>query len=125
MAQRKGGRAAQQGKMGKRRSARGRATAARSKAKKRSSTKVAVQKGSVKAKTKRAAVKLTKPKAAAPPKRPTEPPIEVVRVGQVREPAAGVVVVSEPESVPVGPGPATAVPGPSKKSAGIPESNGE
>jgi hypothetical protein len=110
MAPRKKARAAQRGKTAKSRGKRGRAIAVKRKATKRSSAKAVPQKRSAKAKTKRIVTKVAKPKAATPRKQRTELPIEVVKVKQVDEPAPGVVVVAEYESVQVGPTPLTAVP---------------
>jgi hypothetical protein len=105
MAQRRKVRAAQRGKAAKRPSTRSRAAAA--KATKRQPAKA-------KTKTKRIVAKPIAPKMVARRKEPKELPIEVVRVGQVNEPAPGVVVVSDYESVQVGPIPVTAVPDKSK-----------
>ena len=110
MAQRKKSRAAQRSKSAKSRYKRGRATAAKGTAAQRRSAKALPQKRSARAKTKRIIAKLITPKKAAPRKHPKEPPIEVVRLEQVDEPAPGVVVVSEYESVHAGPTPVTAVP---------------
>ena len=105
MAQRRKVRAAQRGKATKRRSTRSRAAAA--KATKRHPAKA-------KTKTKRIVAKPIAPKMVARRKEPKELPIKVVRVEQVNEPALGVVVVSEHESVQVGPIQVTAGPEKSK-----------
>ena len=109
MAQRKKGRAAPRRKTATPRKTRGRTSAVKGKATKRSSAKAVPQKRSAKAKTKRIVAKLITPKKAAPRKQPKELPIEVVRVERIDEPAGGVVVVSEYESVQVGPTQVTAV----------------
>ena len=114
MAQRKKGRAAPRRKTATPRKARGRAPVAKARISKRSSAKAAPQKRSAKAKTKRIVAKLITPKKADPRKQPKELPIEVVRVEQVDEPAPGVVVVSEYESVKAGPIRVAAVPDESK-----------
>jgi len=113
MAQRKKSRAAQRSKSAKSRYKRGRATAAKGTAAQRRSAKALPQKRSARAKTKRIVAKLT-PKKVTLRKQPKEPPIEVVRVEQVAEPAPGVVVVSEYESVQADPIQVTAVPDESK-----------
>ena len=110
MAPRKKARAAQRGNTAKSRGKRGRATAVKRKATKRSSAKAVPQKRTAKAKNKRIVTKPAKPEPATLQKRRTELPIEVVKVGQVDEPAPGVVVVAEYESVQVGPTPLTALP---------------
>ena len=114
MAQRKKGRAAQRRKTAKFRKPRSRAPAVKGKAMMRSSAKALPQKRSAKAKTKRIVAKLITPKKADPRKQPKELPIEVVRVEQVDEPAPGVVVVYEYESVQAGPTQVTVVPDESK-----------
>ncbi len=107
MAQGRKRRAAQRAKTARSRKTRGRVAATASKITKRKSAKAAPQKKSAKAKTKRIVAKLTKSKAIAQPKKPIELPIEVVRVEQIGEPTPGVVVVSEVESVQLGPVPVT------------------
>jgi hypothetical protein len=109
MAQRKKGGAARV-KAATRRKARGRGAAAKGKATKRSSAKARPRKRSAKARTKPIVAKLITPKKAAPRTQPKALPIEVVRVEQVDEPAPGVVVVPEYESVQAGPTQVTAVP---------------
>jgi hypothetical protein len=106
MAQGKRSRTAQRGKTARSRSTRNRAIAAK-KATKHRSAKASPRKKLAKAKTKRIVAKLTQPKTA---KLRKELPIEVVKVEQVDEPAPGVVVVSELESVRVGPAPVSVVP---------------
>ena len=113
MAQGKKGGAAR-GKTATPRKTRGRAPVAKGRISKRSSAKAVPQKRSAKAKTKRIVAKLITPQKAVPRKQPKAPPIEVVRVEQVDEPAPGVVVVSEYESVQVGPIQVAAVPDESK-----------
>ena len=108
MAQRKKGKAAQRRKTATPRKTRGRVAASR--ATKRSSAKARPQKRSAKAKTKRIVAKLIPTKKAIQRKQPKELPIEVVRVEQVDEPAPGVVVVAEYESVQAGPTQVTTVP---------------
>jgi hypothetical protein len=115
MAQRKKGRAAaSRRKTATPRKTRGRVVAAKGRATKRSSAKASPQKRSAKAKTKRIVAKLIPPKKAVQRKQPKELPIEVVRVEQIEEPAPGVVVVSEYESVQAAPTQVTAVPDESK-----------
>jgi hypothetical protein len=114
MAQRKKGRAAPRERTVTPRKTRGRAAVAKGRTSKRSSAKVVPQKRSARAKTKRIIAKLITPKKAAPRKQPKELPIEVVKVEQVDEPAPGVVIVSEYESVQAGPIQVTAVLGESK-----------
>jgi hypothetical protein len=114
MAQRRKGRAAPRRKTATPRKARGRAPVGKGRASKRSSAKAVPQKRSARAKTKRIVAKLITPTKAAPRKQPKDLLIEVVRVGQVDEPAPSVVVVSEYESVHAGPTQVTAVPDESK-----------
>lgn len=114
MAQGKKRRAAQQRKTASSRKTRGRVAATARKLAKRTSAKAAPRKKSAKAKTKRIVAKLTKSKATAQRKKPIELPIEVVRVEQIDEATPGVVVVSEVESVQVGPVAVTNVPGEAK-----------
>jgi hypothetical protein len=111
MAQRMKGRAAQR-KTATPRKTRGRIAASR--ATTRSSAKAGPQKRSAKAKAKRVVAKVITPKKAVLQKQPKAPPIEVDRVEQVHEPSPGVVVISEYESVQVGPAQVTAVPGEQK-----------
>jgi hypothetical protein len=108
MAQRKKGKAAQRRKTATPRKTRGRVAASR--ATTRSSAKARPQKRPAKAKAKRVVAKVITPKKAVLQKHPKAPPIEVVRVEQVAEPAPGVVVVSQYESVQAGPTQVTAVP---------------
>ena len=102
-----------------------RVKAAQRKVAKRSAIKAKSRPVSTKAKTKRAATKILTPKKAAPQKQQGELPIEVVKVETVEEPAPGVVVVTEYESVRVSRPKVTAEEEKPQESAGIPESNGK
>ncbi len=98
------------GKAPHQKTARSSRTRSRVAAAKGKTAKGVAQKKSVKAKSERVVAKLTKPKPAAQRKQLTELPIEVVKVEQINEPVSGVVVVSEVESVQVGPVAVTTVP---------------
>jgi len=111
MAQRKKGKVTRRGKITKRRKTRSRAAvAAKGKTRKRGSAKAMPHKTSARIETKRVISRLTQAKTAAPRQKPKQLPIEVVKVEQIDEPAPGVVVVSEYESVQVGPTTVTVVP---------------
>ena len=125
MAQRKKSVATRRGKTVKGRKAPKRVKAARRKATKRSATKAKSRTTPAKTKAKRPTAKLLSSKKAAPRKQQGELPIEVVKVETVEEPAPGVVVVKEYESVRVRRPNVTAEEDKPQESAGIPESNGK
>jgi len=125
MAQRKKSVATRRMKTVKRRKAPKRVKAAQRKVTKRSAIKAKSRTVPTKAKTKRPATKIPASKKATPQKRQGELPIEVVKVETVEEPAPGIVVVTEYESVRVRRPKVTAEEEQPQESAGIPESNGK
>src|SRR5260370_31020994 len=76
---------------------------------KRSAVKAKPKKAALSAKTKRAVGKRLTRSQVKPPQQRTEPPIEVIRVETVDEPAPGTVVVTEYEEVRVPAGRSTTV----------------
>jgi hypothetical protein len=125
MAQRKKSAATRRMKAVKRRKAPKRVKAVQRKVAKRSAPQAKSRPVPRKAKTKRVATKILAPKKAAPQKQQGELPIEVVKVKTIEEPALGVVVVAEYESVRVRRPKAIAEAEEPHEGAGIPESNGK
>ena len=124
MAQRRKSVATRRGKSVKGGKAPKRVKAAIRKAAKRAVPKAKSRAVPTKSGTKRPAAVIAAPKKAAPRKQQTELPIEVVKVETVEEPAPGVVVVKEYQSVRVRRPKVTAAEDKPQESAGIPESNG-
>lgn len=124
MAQRRKSVATRRGKSVKRGKAPKRVKAAQRKPAKRSAPKAKSRAVPTKARTKRPAAAIAAPKKAAPRKQQAELPIEVVKVETVEEPAPGVVVVKEYQSVRVRRPKVTAQEDKPQESAGIPDSDG-
>ena len=99
MVQRRKSVATRRGKTVKRGKAPKRVKAAQRKAAKRSAPKAKSRVVPTKAKAKHPAAKIAAPKKELPRKQQAELPIEVVKVETVEEPAPGVVVVNEYQSV--------------------------
>ena len=78
-----------------------------------SAVKTKPKKAALKAKTERAVGKRLTPSRVKPPQQHTEPPIEVIKVEAVHEPAPGTVIVAEYEEVRVPSGGSTT--GPTRK----------
>ena len=97
MAQGKKRASARRAKVARRRKAPTRTTA--KKTAKRSAVKAKSKKTALRAKTKRAVGKPLTPSKATPPQQRTKPPIDVIKVETVDEPAPGTVVVAEYEEV--------------------------
>lgn len=115
MAQGKKRASARRAKVARRSKAPTRATA--KKTAKRSAVKAKPKKAAPRAKAKRAISKRLTPGQAKPSQQPKKPPIEVIKVETVDEPAPGTVIVTEYEEVRVPSGGSTT--GPTRKQGGL------